>query len=123
MPALKLLCQSVGVNPQELSKEENLMLEHILFAHVCEELKDVFKSQYKNYFRIIKYTLSGIACYTQTPEDVILEIVTGRNFDPSASLLRKIVELHRSIRPELYREIIKKLAIENLEYLENTQSI
>jgi hypothetical protein len=142
MPATKLLCQIAGVNPCTLSQEENFMLEYVLFARLCEKLKEMYLHEYKNYFRIIKqsfgwddtimnvnfarciindiisseeYSLAGIAYYTQTPEDVIVEIVAGINPDPTASLLRKIVELHSSIRPELYREMIKKIVNENLE--------
>jgi hypothetical protein len=142
MPAVLQLCQLANLNPEDLSKEENFMLEYILFSQICEKLKEVFKNQHKDYFRIIKlshetentimdtnfarcivndiisseeYTLSGVACYTNTTDDVILEIVAGRNTDPSASLLRRIIELHRSVRPDLYREIMKKLVDENCE--------
>ena len=56
-----------------------------------------------------EYSLSGLAYYTRTPEDVLYDIATGKNTDPSASILRKIIELHRTIRPELYRVIIQKI--------------
>lgn len=142
MPAVNLLCQLAGIDPCKLSKEENFMLEHVLFSKVCEKLKEIYKIEYKSYFRMIKlstemenmimdtnfarciikdiisteeYSLTGVAYYTQTPEDVIFEIVTGINTDPTASLLRKIIELHRSIRPELYREIMMKLISENID--------
>ena len=38
----------------------------------------------------------------------------GLNTSPSAIFLRKIIELHRSIRPELYREIMRKITTEYL---------
>jgi len=136
MSAAKLLCHFEGVNPSILSKEEILLLEAVLFLRICEELKEIYKIQHKDYFRIMKfnaemenamietnyvrciindilsteeYSLPGIAYYTHKPEDVIFEVATGKNTDPSSSLLRKIIELHRSVRPNLYREIMKKI--------------
>lgn len=40
----------------------------------------------------------------------------GHITSPSALLLRKIIELHRSVRKDLYREIMKKIMEEYLEY-------
>jgi hypothetical protein len=137
MPAREPLCHLVGVSPAKLTKEENLILEIELFTRICEELKDVFKVKYKDYFRVIKcnaemenaimesmfvrcvindilsseeYTLDGIAYHTQTPEEVVYELAMGWNTSPSAMLLRKIVELHRSIRRELYDAMMKKIS-------------
>jgi hypothetical protein len=59
-----------------------------------------------------EYTLQGIAYYTQTPEEVIVEVAMGQNTRPSAILLRRIIELHRMVRSELYREMMKKIANE-----------
>jgi hypothetical protein len=141
MPAIELLCRVMGVSPNKLSREENFLLEMDIFMRVCRELKEVFKSNYKNYFCLMKlnaetedamleaglmryiitdillteeYSLNGIAYYTQTPEDIICDVVTGRNTAPSLPLSRKIIELHRSVRPNLYREIIKKITSEYL---------
>jgi hypothetical protein len=137
MPATEPLCHLVGVSPAKLTKEENLILEIELFTRICEELKDSFKIRFKDYFRIMKcsaemenamvesvfvrcvindilateeYTLDGIACYTQTPEEVVYELAMGWNTSPSALLLRKIVELHRSVRRELYDAMMKKIS-------------
>ncbi len=137
MPATEPLCHLVGICPAKLTKEENLILEIELFTRICEELKDGFKAKYKNYFRIMKYnaemenvmieatfvrcvindilsteeyTLDGIAYYTQTPEEVVHELAMGWNTSPSAALLRKIVELHRSVRRELYNAMREKIS-------------
>ena len=142
MSATEFLCQMIGVSPHKLSKEENIILEAELFTRVCEELKEIFKIQYKDYFRLMKcntetenmmmearfvrcvindilsteeYTLPGIACYAQIPEEVVYEIAMGLNTSPSAIFLRKIIELHRSIRRDLYREIIRKITTDYLE--------
>jgi hypothetical protein len=63
-----------------------------------------------------EYTLSGIACYTQTPEEIVYDLAIGLNTNPSAIFLRKIIELHRFIRRELYASIIEKIII---EYIKN----
>lgn len=136
MSATELLCLLVGVNPKNLSREQNLLLEAELFTRICEELKEIFRIKNKEFFRLMKfdtekentmleanlirclindiltsqeYSLSGIACYTQIPEDVIYDIAAGCNINPSLPLSRKIIELHRTVRPNLYRDILKKI--------------
>lgn len=118
-----------GVSPSIFSKEEIYLLEVDLFTRICEELKEFYKTQHKDYFRIIKlnaemenaimetkfissiindivltreYSLKGVACYTHSTEDVIFEVASGKNSNPSSMLLRKIIELHRTVRPNLY---------------------
>jgi hypothetical protein len=137
MSAIEPLCNLVGVSPSKLTKEEYLIIEVELFVHVYEELKEHFKEKFKEYFRSIKYreetenamieanfvrcvindilltgeyTLEGIAYYTQTPGDVLYELAMGSNTSPSAVLLRKLVELHKSVRRELYDLIMKKIS-------------
>lgn len=136
MAAMELLCHLIGVDSQKLSKEENLILEAILFTRLCDELKEILRKQYKNYFYLMRldlkleddvleesfircilndilaseaYTLPGIAIYTQTPEDALYEILSGNNNNPSLTLSRKIIELHLSIRKELYQSILVKI--------------
>lgn len=136
MPAMELLCKMIGTSSQQLSQEEQIVLEAELFTRLCEELKQIFKSQYKDYFRLMKvdkkmeevmleekfarcvindilsteeYTLPGIAYYTQMPEDVVYDIAMGRNTDPSSTLFRKLIKLHQSVRPALYKELMKKM--------------
>lgn len=135
MSTIEYLCRSIGINPHQLSKEENQILEAELFYLLCKELNSIFKTEFELYFRLIKfnplmeeimieenfmrcivndlvcsesYTLSGIATYTQTPEDIIQEIAIGKNTNPSLHLARKIIELHRNTRPELYKKILEK---------------
>lgn len=141
MSAMELLSQSVGIDSKKLSKEENLLLEAELFARICEEIGRILKHDYKDYFRLMKfntemecamiennfirclindivaseaYTLSGIALYTQTPEDVLSDLISNTHTNPTLSLPRKIIELHRSIRPDLYKGILKKITDEQL---------
>lgn len=119
------------------SKMEYQVLEAVLLVCVCEEISHFFKKQYNDYLKTIKsdtemesamidanftsllirdilaseaYSLPGIACYTYTPEDVICDLLAGSQSNPTLTFFRKLVELHRSIRPEFYREVIKKLA-------------
>lgn len=137
MPAIQSLFSFIGINPKLFSKEELLIIEADLLAHVYNQVKELFRDQQKEYFKLMKfttementmldanyprfiindillteeYTLAGIACYTQTPEDIIYEIATGCNTRPCAIFLQKLIELHRSVRYELYQSIIKKIA-------------
>lgn len=141
MSATEPLYYLIGINPEKLSKAEIHFLEAELFTRICDALKGVFKNYYKNYFQLMKYTnqmedtmleanfvqfiindilsteeytLEGIACYIDTPEDVIVELVTGRNTTPSAIVFRRIIELHRMVRQELYQSITKKITSEYL---------
>jgi hypothetical protein len=141
MSALEPLYSLMGVSTFNLSKNEIYILEAELFISVCEKLKEFFRSQYREYFRLLQitieqenimlevnflplimkdiissneYTLEGIARYTDTHEDILHEVLDGRNTRPSATLLRRVIELHRSIRRELYSDIMKKVAIQYL---------
>jgi hypothetical protein len=144
MSAAELLCNLAGIKPSNLTREENFIIEAELFTRLLEKLKDYYKNEYASYLRIVKtnrdmevamfesnfisciikdilsteeYTLSGIAYYTGTPEEIVYDIAMGNNTSPSANLLRKIIELHRSVRSDLYRSIIEKILS---EYLNNS---
>jgi len=128
----------VGLNQKILTKEENILLEAELFVHICKELKEYHREQYKDYFRLMKFTrkmedamleanflrliiqdilsteeydLKGIAYYTGIHEDAIEEVILGRNMTPSAMLLQRSIELHQSVRRDLYLMMMKKLGI------------
>ncbi len=136
MAAAEPLYSLIGVVSEGLSKNESILLEADLFARVCEELKEAFRGQYKDYFSVMKFTIErenvmletklarliiqdilstgdynmeGIACYTDTYEDVIQEVMAERNTSPSAAFLRKLISLHRLVRRELYESVIKKI--------------
>ncbi len=136
MAALQPLCYLIGISAEDLTKKEKLILEAELFVQICLELKNHHRMQFKNYFRLIKltlemedsmlennfaqliikdillteqYTLEGIARYTDTPEDFIYEVITSSHTSPSLSILRKLIELHKSVRPDIYEEILKKI--------------
>ncbi len=55
------------------------------------------------------YTLSGIANYTQTPEEIIQDLLISGYSSPILALMRKIIELHRNTYPDVYEKIIKKI--------------
>lgn len=130
------LCHLMGINSNKLPKEEYLLLEAELFIRICEGVKEFFREQHKDYFRLMKFTvekentmlesnfvrfiandiistkeydLNGIARYSDTPEDVIQEVIDGRNIRPSVTFLWRLIELHRSVRRDLYDRIIKKI--------------
>ena len=56
------------------------------------------------------YNVTGIACYADTSEDVIIDLASGLNKKPLAVCFRKIIELHKTVRRELYEMIGKKIA-------------
>lgn len=141
MPAAPLLCEIIGIDANNLSREENYLVEAELLTRLCDTLKNFFQSQYKEYLRAIKndkekekkmldtnfishvisdilrtgdYSLEGIAYYTETTEEVLTDLVAGRNASPSFPLSRKIIELHRTVRPGLYHEMLRKIATEYL---------
>lgn len=136
MDSAKSILDLLGVGKGVLSKQESILFEAEIFTQICEELKEIIKIQNKDYFRTLKitsekentmiesnfircivndiisteeYTLLGIACYTNTPEEVILEVATGQNTAPTFSLSQKIINLHRSVRPQLYATIANKI--------------
>lgn len=83
--------------------KEDLMLET---NFICLIIKDIFSSG--------EYTLEGIAIYTNTPIDVVQDIFTSINKAPSAAFFRRVIELHRTIRKELYLNLMKKIIEEAL---------
>ncbi len=134
MPASEFFCKIVGINPLKLSKAEAIILETELFYGICTELQTYYKHQLVSYFQVMKfdtyreesmideifvkcivndlleeYTIEGIAFHTQLPQDVIYELASGQNTNPSLSCIRKIIELHRNIRPTLYNTMVKKI--------------
>lgn len=136
------LCQIIGFNPIRLSKEELMLLEASFLMEICNELREQFKTQYSFYLIkydsemenfmvdhmlircIIKeilltgeYNVPGIAYYTQIPEDVIYDAAVGANINPSITFFTKIIELHKSIKPDLYRKIFKKIIETNYDIL------
>lgn len=119
-----------------LSKKEKILLEAYLFVRLYHELREIFSQRYKKYLQIIKfdtkkedamldanfllylindilsteeYSLAGIANSIRMPEDIIYDVVSGINKTPSSTLWRKVIELHSTVRRDLYRELIKKI--------------
>lgn len=140
MTAIKLFCQDLDINISNFSREEIFLLEAEIFIRICDELKEIFRNHHEEYFRVMnfskdkednmlevnfvrfiledtlstgEYNMIGIAYYTDTHEDVIQEIIDGRNTNPSAALLRKSIDLHRSVRRDLYNSLLKKISNES----------
>ncbi|MBX3709683.1 MAG: hypothetical protein KIT56_06760 [Gammaproteobacteria bacterium] len=142
MSAMEPLYRLFRFNSFISSKEMAIIIEAEIFIRIYQELAEIFKMHYKDYFSIMKfdfdrerdmiddnfikliindlvlseaYSLEGIAYHIREPEDVIYEIVSGNNTNPSLKLSRKIIELHRSFRSDLYREIISKFVTEHMK--------
>ena len=139
MSATQPLYQRPGLNRVLFSKEEQVLAEAALTARLCEELKGYFRNQFREYFNLMnfnlerenkmleeslvrlvikdilsteEYTLQGIAHYTNTHEDLVHDLIMGRNTNPSITVFRKLIELHRSLRSDLYHKILKKITSE-----------
>lgn len=121
---------------------ETIFIDNVLFLQLCNEHMRMMLADSQAYFRLIKlnknmesvmieanfvrfiindilrseeYTLGGIAFYTNVPEEVLYDIVAGIHINPSLSLSKKIVELHRSIKPALYQQLIRNVLNSNPE--------
>lgn len=143
MPALELLSQIMGVDVKKLSKQENLILEAELYTHVFHKRWQMYKREHKDYFNLLKcnmkmesmmldlyviqclindilksesYTLSGIASYTETSLDLIQELLVSQQMSEMMAFPRKLIELHKSVRPELYQDILKKVLLVEAGY-------
>ncbi|OGT60430.1 MAG: hypothetical protein A3F14_00300 [Gammaproteobacteria bacterium RIFCSPHIGHO2_12_FULL_43_28] len=144
MPAIQSYFSLLQINAQHLSKSEIAFFEAELFLFIGSQLfelirkpdNDCLSNSNININKEIKvieaslirciindilssdeYDLKGIAYYTDTPEDVIHDIVIGYNKSPSLLLTRKLIELHRSVRPSLYRNIGEKIKRELIGYV------
>lgn len=123
-------------NFSRLTKTECLLLEANIFIQISAEYLETLKNQYRNYVKLLKnesdkegkvvevnflrfvvndilstneYTLEGIANVTHIPLDIILEIASGLNTNPSLMLAAKIIQLHSDVRRELYSDLFKKI--------------
>lgn len=134
MATMEYLCCMAGIDPKKLSKEENLLLEAVLICDICDELAQVYQIKFpdnlkKNFQEkdgmithgnvinlivqdLIKsndYTITGVAAYSNVPEEVIYDIAIGNNSNPSLEVSRKIIELHKTARAELYQRVMQKV--------------
>ena len=60
------------------------------------------------------YSLQGIACYANVPEEMIYEVASGCNANPSLMLSRKIIDLHRQVRGDWYEDIVKRIRLQSV---------
>jgi hypothetical protein len=133
---MELMCDLMGIISSKFSKTESLILEGELFTRFCDELKKRFRTKYCHYFRVMNfnakaeeemleghlvryviddilasgdYTLQGIAYYTHISEDCVYDMAIGHDLDPSSTVFRNMLKLHRSVRPDLYQQMMKKI--------------
>ncbi len=132
----ELLCHRVGCNPAQLTKLEMLLLENLILEEIYRDIQAIIKANKQFYCKLIRseaeleddmlekevllyvihdlmnggdYTLAGLALYTHTHEDVLFDIVTGQNANPSFVLSRRLFVLHRFVKPEYYDAIVQKV--------------
>jgi hypothetical protein len=73
---------------------------------VCTVVNDILSTK--------EYTIEGIAQYADLPPDVIYEASLGANKAPSLKLFRRVIELHKMVRPKLYEYLMDKFTAEYL---------
>lgn len=118
----------------KLSKIEKLLLEIKLLTEIFNELYEIFNNRYKAYQVLLKsnkennmfginitqemikdilateeYSLAGIATSTCIPEEVLYEVASGINNNPTLEVSRKLFELHMTVRRNLYDTIMQKI--------------
>lgn len=141
MPKVDLVKNLLRQKSKYLSKTEKLILEIVLITHIYRKLIKVFTYPYEQYKRLIRsnqnqehnmnnvnlvqemlkdilateeYTLPGIAIYTNTPIEVLIDILSGFNNKPSLVLSKSIFEIHIAVKRELYDEIMREIVAKYL---------
>jgi hypothetical protein len=136
MAAVEPFCTLIGIDHRKISKAEFIVLEAELFLCICNFLKEYFRVQFSYYDRIMnftlmmeeemletnfaklilndilltnEYTIEGIANYTGIHSDIIHDVITGVNVNPSVQVVKRAIDLHRKVRNELYQGIMKQL--------------
>lgn len=139
MTAIQSWSFLMGLDSKLLTKKEKYLFEAETFFRILSEVKEIFREKYKSFFYLMKYTiementmletnyvcwiiedileteeynLQGLAYYTDTPLEILQEIIAGMNKNPSAVLLQRCMDLHRLVRRDLYQNILKKIALE-----------
>jgi hypothetical protein len=135
MPATDLIFCLFRVKTSKLSTAERIILEAKCLTIIYYEFQSMIADRYKNYLRLVKpanymekqmqggdflrelivdilsteeYSMAGIARFAHVSEDVLIDIASGLNRHPTFDLSRKIIEIHASVRRDLYDSIVKK---------------
>lgn len=139
MTAIQSWSFLMGLDSKLLTKKEKYLFEAETFFRILSEVKEIFREKYKSFFYLMKYTiementmletnyvsliiedileteeynLQGLAYYTDTPLEILQEVMAGINKYPSAMLLQRCLELHREVKRDVYRTVLRKIAIE-----------
>lgn len=128
----------LGLDLRQLSRGEIVLLEAWLFRRICAEVGEVLAGEAHSNHRDVQflkkenfmldakfmgrvvndilkteeYNITGMACYSGVPDDVIFDLAGGYHLGPSFQLGMKIIELHFSARPALYSWIMDKIRAE-----------
>lgn len=143
MVTLELLFNLTDINLSIFSKKEKFLFVSYLLTHIYRELfkefnsyqvclqinkQDLFMENFmveahfliyliKDILSTKEYSLDGIANYARISEDIIYDLFAGLNKNPSSYLWNKIIELHSTVRRDLYQELIARFLLNN----KNTQ--
>lgn len=124
---------------KKLSQVEKLIFEIVLVIRIHKELSDIFAAKQEKFKKLTRkhlikeedmsevkfvqemvndilstneYSLSGIANCTHIPEDVLTDLASGLNVNPTFELSRRIFELHATVRKDLYDAVMRKIISE-----------
>lgn len=136
MAAVIPLYDSLEIDLDGLGSQQRAFIDTVLFFDLCEKMQNRILAGYKTYFNAIKqnaekekimleenimscilndilstkeYTLAGVAYYTDTPEEILLDLSAGVNSNPTFSLSRRLMDLHRMVKPQLYSVLLNPL--------------
>lgn len=93
---LKNHSQYKNSKPNKQSIDRNLIGLHVL----QEWIKELLDTN--------EYTLDGIAFELREPVDVIIDLVTGINQNPSMNIAIKLFELHSNVKRAFYFDLKKR---------------
>jgi len=127
MTATDLVISLLRYPCDNLTQHEKTFLEMITFSYLYQQLLTTFQETFGNHreeFMIdgvliqnlvndliasSDYSIPALASYTGYPEDVIYDLASGMNLQPTLSLSTKIIELHALSRREFYSSLIRKI--------------
>lgn len=94
-----------------LIDKESTMIENNFVRNLIE---DILSTE--------EYSLEGMAYHLNVPEDALSDILIGYNQSPSLALARRIMELHKCVRRELYQHLVKKITLHSPQNTLNDES-
>src|SRR5580658_3507386 len=89
MSAIQPFYLLLRIDLTDLSKKEKRLLDAELFVRICEELKEIFRGKYKEYFRLINfsYKMENVMLENNFARLIIEEILCSKEYTLSGIAL------------------------------------